>query len=414
MNDSLLTPPKYLRYLILFLVSVAMFGNYYIYDSISPVADLLAKQLNFSDSNIGLLNAIYSLPNLVMVVIGGVIIDKLGTRLSSFIFAFLCLIGAVVTTIEGSLAVMATGRLIFGLGAESLIVAATTVIGKWFRGKELSFAFGLNISIARLGTIAAVNSPTWAQSLYANWREPLLISIAAGVISVLAVILYWGIDKSSQKKYSISDEEQEKINFKELFAFSKSYWLLVILCFTFYSAVFPFKTFAIKFFMEYHNTTREFGGFLSGTLDTTTIILTPLFGLFSDYIGKRSIFLLIGSFLLIPVFLLLGNNEISLIIPMALLGISYSLIPAVIWPSVAIITPQAKLGTAYGVMTMIQAIGLTGFNFSIGYLNDSTGSFQSSLYLLTLLGVLGVVASVLLGKVERLKKTQSLETPTAR
>ncbi|HEX3073300.1 MAG TPA: MFS transporter, partial [Ignavibacteriales bacterium] len=154
-------PSALFRWMILLFVSLAMFGNYYVYDSISPLADLLVKQLKFSDSQIGLLNAIYSIPNVFMVLIGGIIVDKLGTRISSFIFAFLCFVGAALTASSGDITIMAAGRLVFGVGAESLIVAVTTIIGRWFKGKELSLAFGLNLTVARLGTFAALNSPTW-------------------------------------------------------------------------------------------------------------------------------------------------------------------------------------------------------------------------------------------------------------
>src|SRR5207248_3621461 len=107
-----------------------MFGNYYVYDCIAPIADLLAKQLGFSDSNIGLLQAIYSIPNVFMVLIGGYIVDRIGTRKAIFIFGTLCFIGSIVTMLSGKLAVMASGRLIFGLGAESLIVAVTTAVDR--------------------------------------------------------------------------------------------------------------------------------------------------------------------------------------------------------------------------------------------------------------------------------------------
>jgi MFS family permease len=127
-----------------------MFGNYYIYDAISPLADVLVKQLHFTDSDIGLLQGIYSVPNIFMVLIGGFIIDRLGTKKSTFIFALLCLLGASITAVSSTLVPMAAGRLVFGLGAESLIVAVTTAIAKWFKGKELSFAFGMNLTIARL------------------------------------------------------------------------------------------------------------------------------------------------------------------------------------------------------------------------------------------------------------------------
>ena len=144
-DPSLRPPPPAYRWVVLVVISLAMFGNYYVYDAISPIADLLKEQLGFSDSNIGLLNAIYSFPNILMVLVGGILIDRIGVKKATLLFGVLCLVGAAVTAASGSLAVMASGRLIFGLGAESLIVSVTTAIAKWFRGRELSFAFGVNL-----------------------------------------------------------------------------------------------------------------------------------------------------------------------------------------------------------------------------------------------------------------------------
>jgi len=185
-------PPRAYRWLVLSFISLAMFGNYYVYDCISPMADVLSAKLGFSDANIGLLQAIYSIPNVFMVLIGGFIIDRIGTRKATLAFGTLCLLGAATTALAGTsalqsvastlgapfglaaesrtLAVMAAGRLIFGLGAESLIVAVTTAIAKWFKGKELSFAFGINLTIARLGSFAALNSPSWASWAFDDWR----------------------------------------------------------------------------------------------------------------------------------------------------------------------------------------------------------------------------------------------------
>ncbi len=435
-------PSALFRWAILVSVSMAMFGNYYVFDSISPLADLLVKQLHFTDSDIGTLNGIYSLPNIFMVLIGGIIIDKIGTKASSFMFAMLCFMGAILTAFSGGeFVVMAAGRLLFGLGAESLIVAVTTVLGKWFKGKQLSFAFGINLTIARLGSFAALNSPTWAKDFYTDWQGPLLVAAVAGFVSVIAVVIYWILDNYAEANFKAADSgEQEKIEFKEIFifnrarlltalavitvaiafvpgnlkfvislatlllfirfSFGKSYIFIVLLCVTFYSAVFPFQTFAVKFFMEVHNTTREQGGFLSSLLILSSMVLTPLFGLLSDYIGKRSLLMMIGSLLLIPVYLLMMYTDISLYLPMAAMGLSFSLVPAVMWPSVAYIVPEAKLGTAYGLMTMIQAVGLSGFNFLIGWANDFSGGYEMGMWIFTSLGFFGLVFAYLLRKNE--------------
>lgn len=403
-------PPPLYRWGVLLFVSLAMFGNYYIYDSISPLADMLSKQLNFSDADIGLLQAIYSFPNIIMVLIGGVVIDRLGTRISTFIFSFLCLLGAVVTVLTSELWVMAVGRLIFGLGAESMIVAITTIIGRWFIGKELSFAFGLNLTVARLGSFAALNSPTWGSGFYNNWQTPLLVSVIAGVISVLAVIVYITMDHNATKKFNLKPvAKQDEIKIKEIFRFNKSFWFITLLCVTFYSAMFPFQTFAVKFFMEVHGTTREFGGFLSSILTLSAMVLTPLFGLFADYFGRRSLLMMFGSLLIIPVYLLMAYTQINLVIPMAMMGVAFSLIPAVMWPSVALIVHESRLGTAYGLMTMIQNIGLFGFNLIIGWANDFSGGYSLGMWIFSSLGFFGLLFAFLLRKSERGPDGHNLE-----
>lgn len=378
-NKSISDIPKSHRWTILVLISLAMFGNYYIYDAISPMADLLSSQLKFSDANIGLLQAIYSIPNIFMVLIGGFIIDRLGTKKSTLIFSLLCLIGAIVTAITPMIEIMAAGRLIFGLGAESLIVAVTTAIAKWFKGKELSFAFGINLTIARLGSFAALNSPTWASPAFNYWQGPLLIAVIFGIVCIGGAIFYYIFESRYEKKFDIQHtSEIDKVVFKDIFGFGKSYWYIVLLCLTFYSAIFPFQTFAVKFFIEAHGTTREFGGFLSSMLTAFAIIATPLFGLLVDKIGKRALLMMFGSLLLIPVYLLMAYTHISLVIPMAMMGIAFSLIPAVMWPSVAYIVDQSKLGTALGLMTMIQNIGLAVFNLLIGWANDYAGASSTN------------------------------------
>jgi MFS family permease len=368
-------PSRAYRWVVLIFVSLAMFGNYYVYDSISPLADLLTKQLGFSDANIGLLNSIYSIPNVFMVLVGGVIVDRIGARRGILIFGVLCLTGAAITASTPHLAVMAAGRLVFGIGAESLIVAVTTALAQWFRGKELSFAFGINLTIARLGTFAALNSPTWARPLYRNWQLPLLLSVGMGTFCITGAVIYWVLERRAEQRNQLAPAgATDKVVFSDLFRFGRSYWYIVALCIVFYSAIFPFQTFAVKFFMDAKGTSRELGGFLSSILTLFSMIATPLFGLLVDRIGKRALLMTIGSFLLIPVYLMMAYTSVSLYVPMAIMGVGFSLVPAVLWPAVAYLVEQPKLGTAYGLMTMIQNIGLAGFNLLIGWANDHAGA----------------------------------------
>ena len=484
-------PSNLLRWTALLLISLAMFGNYYIYDSISPLADLLKSQLGFSDSNIGLLNAIYSFPNIIMVLIGGLLIDRIGTKTSVIIFTALIMLGSIVTSLTGNIWLMSTGRLLFGLGAESMIVAITTIIARWFKGKELSFAFGLNLTVARLGSFMALNSPSWGKSLYEYWQSPLWITVAAGVFAFVCVIIYYFLDIYASKNFNLPKEgEQDAILLSDILrikensrwlifsalaalviilsfinndnwaiylillivaalilflkpkSFSTSFWYITALCVTFYSAMFPFQTFAIKFFQEAHGTSREVGGNLSSILTLAAMVFTPLFGLLADKIGKRSLLMMFGSLLIIPVYLMMayqfgkpdvmGESDfihlsinffdidaaipIYLILPMAMMGIAFSLVPAVMWPSVALIVDSSKLGTAYGLMTMIQNIGLFGFNLLIGFANDISGASASNpagynlgMWIFSSLGFFGLLFAFLLRMTEKSATGHGLE-----
>jgi MFS family permease len=411
-------PPVVFRWTVLVLISLAMFGNYYVYDAVSPVADLLTAQLGFSDSQIGLLNAIYSVPNIVMVLIGGIVIDRIGVKHATLLFGVLCLAGAGLTAATGTLTLMAAGRLVFGIGAESLIVSVTTAIARWFKGKELSFAFGVNLTIARLGSFAALNSPTWAGPAYESWQGPLLISVAAGTFCVVGAVLYWLLEDVAARRYEMKQAgSTDKVVWGDLFRFGTSFWLVVMLCVTFYSGIFPFQTFAVKFFMEAHGTTREFGGFLSSLLTLFAMVCTPLFGFLVDRVGRRALFMMWGSLLLVPVYLMMAYTAVPLLVPMGMMGIAFSLIPAVMWPSVAYIVDERKLGTAYGLMTMIQNIGLAGFNFLIGWANDyagasatNPGGYALGMWIFSSLGFFGFLFAFLLHRLESGPRAHGLET----
>jgi len=413
-------PSRLYRWMVLVFLSLAMFGSYYAYDALGPLADVLKQQLSFSDKNIGLLQAMYSLPNsFFTVLLGGFIIDRLGLRKSLMIFGTLSLIGPAIRASSGLLPVMATGQLIFGMGAESLNVAVTAALARWFKGKELSFAFGINLTLCRLGSFAALNSPTWARAAYANWRWPFLITVGLSVFCVVGAIVYWLMEAQAEKNYHLGETSTDKVVFGDLFNFGQSYWYIVALCITFYSAIFPFQTFAVKFFIEAHGTSREFGGFLSSMLTLFAMIATPLFGLLVDRVGKRALLMMFGSLLLIPVYLMMAYTHVNLYVPMALMGVAFSLIPAVMWPSVAYIVDQSKLGTAYGLMTMIQNIGLFGFNLLIGWANDyshagahNPAGYHLGMWIFSILGLSGLTFAFLLRQRELGPHGHGLETIT--
>lgn len=248
-----------------------------------------------------------------------------------------------------------------------------------------------------------------------------MVSAAFGTMCIVGAVLYWALEARAESRYTVGIEsETDKVVLSDIWKFGVSYWYIVALCITFYSAIFPFQTFAVKFFMEAHGASRELGGFLSSMLTAFAMVCTPLFGLLVDRVGKRALFMMFGSLLLVPVYLLMAYTRITLYAPMALMGIAFSLIPAVMWPSVAYIVDQKKLGTAYGLMTLIQNIGLAGFNLLIGWANDySAASAQNpagynlGMWIFSSLGFFGLLFAYLLHRRETGPNAHGLETITA-
>lgn len=412
------TPSTLYRWIVLIFISLAMFGNYYIYDSIAPIADILKEQLNFTDKDIGSLYSVYSIAAIFILLIGGVLIDKYGTKKTTLFFGSLCTVAALVTMSSSKLGIMLTGRVLLGLGAEPLIVAITTALAKWFKGKELSFAFGINLTIARLGSVAADNSPRWGKAFYTGWHDPLVLAAIISIFCVVGGVLYFIMESYSEKHHTLGQAgETDKFVLGDLFKFNKSFWFIVALCVTFYSAVFPFRSFAIKFFMEAHNMSREVAGSFNSVLPMSALIVTPFFGLLVDKIGKRAQLMMLGSVLIIPVYLMMVYTNVTLYIPIAIMGISFSLIPAVMWPSVAYIVEERRLGTAYSVMTLIQQIGLAGFNWMIGYANDYSNAsaanpegYRLGMWIFSILGFLGLFFAFMLKRSDD-KHGGHLESP---
>lgn len=399
-------PPTSLRWTVLVLASLAMFGNYYAYDSIGPLADNLQRLLGYSDTQLGTLNAIYSFPNIIMVLIGGIIVDRLGARLATLVFTAICLVGTVVTALSPSFPVMATGRLLFGLGAESMIVAVTTLLGQWFAGKQLGFAFGINLSIARAGSYGADMSPRIFKPAYdAGWQQPLWIAAGITALALVAAAIYFVVDRAAERRYALPrPQAADKFVWGDLLKFDRSYWYVVGLCVTFYSVIFPFRsTFAIKYFQHAHHLSLQDAGTMNGYVFLAAIFATPAFGLLVDRLGRRSLFMAIGTLLLFSIFPLLAWSDANLWVSTALIGIAFSLVPAVLWPAVAYLVSPKRLGTAYGLMTMLQNIGMMLANLGAGWLNDkyhagadNPAGYTPMLWMFLVLSLAGFVFAALL------------------
>lgn len=406
-----------LRWWVLVLMGWVIFGAYYAYDAVSPIADFIMHDMGLSRAQYGLLFSFYYLPNFVMVLVGGILLDRIGIRKAGRLFVSLAALGVLLTAAASgrSFVVMLAGRLVYGLGSESLIITQNKILSKWFRGKELALAFGLNLTVARLGTFAALNSAARIQALSGSWKLALWVSAVIMFLSLALFFIYSGIDRSKEQYFPKTEvvAAEDKINFKDVFAFRPSFWFVSLLCMTFYAAVFPFTAFSTVFLQSKFGFTAVKGGFYTSLVITGTMFFTPLFGFMVDRLGRRATMMMLGSLLLVPVHLSLALTHFSPVVAMLVLGVAFSLVPAAMWPAIPIMVEEKRLGTAFGLMTLIQNVGLTIFNWLAGKITDlAAGNYQNTIIMFALLGGLGFLFALLLRQAAE-KEGSRIELPSS-
>jgi MFS family permease len=407
---------------VLSAMSVAVYGSYYAFDAIGPLAPLLSRQLHFTDSQIGLLQASYSLPNIVVLLAAGLVIDRIGAKRSMALFSGLVFAGLVVTALSPRVGVMVSGRIVTGIGAESLAMATHVAIARWFLRDELSLAFGIRTSMCRLGSLSAQTSPAWAAAAYGYWQRPLLMAIGFGGVCVAGAVLFWILDSRGESRYELGVvEDRAAGGFHHPFAFNRSFWLLAALCLAFYGCVFPFQTFGQKLLIEARHATPQAASLLVGMEPMFSLLCMPFFGHLVDRHGNRSLFMALGSCLLLPVFLLLAWTDVPPILPMAMMGVAFAMVPAVLWMSVVLVVDRSRLGFASAVVDAIQQVGLVGMNLLIGWSNDrwlagptNPAGYRPGMWIFTTLALLAVCCALALRRVEAGPRAQGLETIRAR
>ncbi|MGH9509737.1 MAG: MFS transporter, partial [Terriglobales bacterium] len=261
-------------------------------------------------------------------------------------------------------------------------------------------------------------SPTWARAAYDGWRDPLVLGALLGLTCVLGAVLYWMMEARAETKYSLGEAAaSDKLVLSDLFRFNRSFWFITALCVAFYSVVFPFRSFAIKFFIEAHQAERDFAGQLNSVLPFAAMIATPLFGLLVDRVGRRASLMAVGTLLLVPVFPILAYTHLTLYLPVTMMGIAFSLIPAIMWPSVAYLVEQRRLGSAYALMFLLQQAGVAGLDWLVGKANDYAGAsvanpagYLPMMWIFTVLGIVALGFSILLWRAEKGPKAHGLET----
>lgn len=410
------------RFTTLIFISLMVFGSYFAYDSIGALEGTLIQVLHLNRSTIGNLYTAYSVAAIAIVFFGGVLYDKLGPRKASLLFSLLVFLGAAMVAMATSTWMLFAGRLVFGAGSESLIVVQSAIIGRWFKGKEMAMAFGITLTISRLGTLFAFNTEELIASHFGNFRVALWAAALFCLFSVACNLVFNFLDRHGEKALGLPEPEPgDKIVFSDLKKFSPSFWFVVLICLTFYSAIFPFTALSTDMFHDkwslplvhasdggffskvFYNFTHMFNTApgVTSIVIAASMLFAPFAGDLVDRIGRRSTLMIVGALLMVPAHLLLGLSHWSPIPMMVLLGAAFVLVPAAMWPSVPLLVKEKRLGTAFGLMTAIQNGGLALFPLLNGWLRDRTGTYTATQIMFAGLGFAGLVFALLLRRSDR-------------
>jgi MFS family permease len=409
------------RFTVLLFASLLTFGSYFAYDIIGAIAPSLIEDLGAERAVVGGFYTAYSVAAIFALLIGGFMIDRLGTRASSMVFSVLVTAGAVIVAVAPSVTVVFIGRFVFGAGAEPLVVAQSAILARWFKGKELALAFGIGLTVSRLGTLFSFNMGELLASHFGSFRAPLYAAVGFCLLSLAGNIVYIILDRRGGAVLGLDDVgAEDKIKVRDIKFFGKSYWYVTMLCVTFYSAVFPFTALSTDLFVDkwgvprvaeatgsflyqaFNNFLHMFStaGGLSSIIIFASMICAPFAGHLVDRYGKRATVMIIGSLVLIPAHLTMGLTRVYPAYPMLALGVAFVLVPAAMWPAVPLIVKKEHVGTAFGLMTVVQNVGLGTFPALNGLLRDLTHDYTASLVMFASLGIVGLVFAILLKRAD--------------
>lgn len=410
------------RFTILMFISLLTFGSYFAFDSIGALATTLIKEIHLDRGDIGSLYAAYSVAAILTVFIGGVLIDKLGTRKASLLFSVLVTVGAIIVAFSPNKTTLFAGRLIFGAGSESLVVAQSAIISRWFKGKEMALAFGIALTLSRLGTIFSFNTEQLIASSFGGFRAALWAAAGLCGFSLVCNLVFNAMDKRGERILALPKAEGgDKVVFADILKFGPSFWFVTLLCVTFYSAIFPFTALSTDMFHTkwgfldvaatdggfFHQALFNFthlfttAGGITSIVIAASMVFAPFAGDLVDRIGKRATLMILGSLLLIPAHLIMGVTHWNPILSMVMLGGAFVLVPAAMWPCVPLVVEEKRVGTAFGLMTAFQNLGLAFFATASGTLRDRTGNYTATQLMFAALGIAGLVFAFLLLRADR-------------
>ncbi|MCL4118144.1 UNVERIFIED_CONTAM: hypothetical protein GTU68_061464 [Idotea baltica] len=385
--DPMCCDPRrnYYRFGGLFFMCFLGFGSYFCYDTPGSLQDQIKEDMGVNTLQFSSLYSLYSWPNVILCFVGGFLIDRIfGIRLGAIIFSTIVTLGQISFAFGALIDefwMMQLGRFIFGIGGESLAVAQNAYTVSWFKGKELNTVFGLQLSMARVGS--TVNFLTmgpiysWVDG-FEDGNITLGVSLMiAGITCVfsLACALFLGLlDRRRSKVLRLEEAATgEKVQLKDVLSFPLSFWLLSIICVTYYVAIFPFIGLAKVFFMRKYDFGESKANGVCSIVYVISAIGSPLFGFVVDKTGRNIMWVFISILVTIGSHAMMTFTFINPFIPMTILGMAYSLLASSLWPMVSLIVPEYQLGTAYGCMQSIQNLGLALISMLGGLIVDTKG-----------------------------------------
>ena len=407
-----------LRWVALGLAAVAIFSSYYESDAIGPIADLLLRQRGFTQLQIGDLTAVISLPNIVLALFNGLLIDRYGPARVTLWAAAIGFAGAVLTAIGTPYELMWAGRFVFGISEGAIFISLMAGIAQWFSRSGIALAAALFLSLARVGSYSLDKSPTWARALYeGGWQPPLWLGAAITGAGLLAAIGFVVLDRMLPRAASLRAPRSERFRWAALWTFDLSFWYILGLHVLYAAVFFPFRqTFAIEYLQHVKGLTLQQAGSVNSGVFATAVFATPLFGLLADRFGHRALMLTAGTVLLPVTFIVLSLTDLPPWVSTALMGVSFSLVPAIIWPATTLIVDPRRLGTALGVITLLQNVGLWGSNRIAGWLADQAGAgpdnpagYATMILFFGLLSLTALTAALLLWQRESSARGHGLE-----
>lgn len=314
------------------------------------------------------------------------------------------------------LLVTSLGYAIFAFGYETMGITATKIIVRWFKGKEMALALGMQVAFARLGTMLAMVAPIPIYNMFGKLSTPILFCTVLLLFGFAIFMVFVVMDRKLDKERAqeaLADDEKFRFSDILLIFRNRGFWYIAMLCLLFYAAVFPFLKFATEFMIIKFNVNPEYAGIIPGLLPLGTLFLTPLFGGIYDKKGKGATIMLIGTLMLVGVYITFSitglNHWLVAVAMMIVLGIAFSLVPSAMWPSVAKIIPMERLGSAYALIFWVQNIGLAGVPLVVGIVLDKYGKVGDSydytypVYIFLALCLTSVIFALLLKREDRVK-----------